>query len=97
VKLERGGARGRGCSLDRPTRARGERGKRARLGSAQQREGEEQASSGGLLGHRATGKKVSFIFFSYMIFFSKAIFKMNFEFKSNKTKTTPLNKTNATA
>jgi hypothetical protein len=32
-----------------------------------------------------------------MNLFSEAILKMDFEFKSNKTKTTPHNKTNATA
>jgi hypothetical protein len=38
----------------------------------------------------------SFFFFSYMNLFSKP-FKIDFKSKSNKTKTTPLNKTNATA
>jgi hypothetical protein len=37
------------------------------------------------------------LLFFYILFIFKTIFKMDFESKSNKIKTTPHNKTNATA
>jgi hypothetical protein len=40
------------------------------------------------------GKFTHFIFYKHIF---NTIFKMNFETKANKTKTTPHNKTNATA
>jgi hypothetical protein len=75
------------------------RGKgKIRLGSGgptARRKRREQAGLGGPPGHRAVGKKVSFIlfyffpFFSYINLFSKAILKMDFEFKSNQIKPKP--------
>jgi hypothetical protein len=51
------------------------------------------------LGLQATGpqkgRRVSYSFHFFYIFF-KTIFKMDFESKSNKIKTTPHNKSNAT-
>jgi hypothetical protein len=72
------------------------------LGSAQptrKKERGEQASSDGPPGHWATSKEVS-LFFSFLFLYKfvfQSHFKMDFEFKSNKTKTTPQNKSNATA
>jgi hypothetical protein len=49
----------------------------------------------------ASRPPVAHVRFLFFLFFYKFVFqshfKMNFEFKSNKTKTTPQNKPNATA
>jgi hypothetical protein len=72
---------------------------RARLGGPKpRRKRRKQPIWGGPPGHRAGGKKVSFfLFLSYINLFSKAILKWVFNPNENKIKTTPQNKTNATA
>jgi hypothetical protein len=93
------GTRGRCCALGRPAREGTEETSSARRPNREREKGGSRLArfgSGGPPGHRATGKEVSSFFFFYKFVF-QSHFKMNFEFKSNKTKTTPQIKSNATA
>jgi hypothetical protein len=66
------------------------------LGSVAQAKGGRAGRLGSArAGLQATGPQVRFLFLFYKFIF-QIHFKMNFEFKSNKTKTTPQNKSNAT-
>jgi hypothetical protein len=73
--------------------AREERKGSAQLGPLARK---ETGRSDGFPGHQQQVSSSPFLFF-FLHLFSKAILKMDFKFKSNKTKTTPQNKSNATA
>jgi hypothetical protein len=82
-------------ALGRPTRARERSRKAARFGPTA-REGRSRLA---LVGFQATGCTGKFIYLFFCFLFSYEFvfqnhFKIDFKSKSNKTKTTPLNKTN---